>query len=205
MGAAGAFPLSLLRNRGDLRFEDVTHAAGLVRLRPSQTATWLDFDGDGFLDLFVGNESGGPVVNPCELYRNNGDGTFTEIAKASGVDVVGLRQGRRQRRLRQRRRSRPLRLGGPGRQPAAAQRRPGERADGRLAVHQHRRARPASAPKDSFPAMFFDYDNDGWLDLFVAPLPGQRRGRRRRLPGPRSRPSSAARSIATKATARSPT
>ena len=63
MGAAGQFPMSLLRNRGNLRFDDVTKEAGLLRLKPSQTATWLDIDGDGFLDLFVGNESPGPLVN----------------------------------------------------------------------------------------------------------------------------------------------
>jgi hypothetical protein len=172
MGAAGTFPMSLLRNRGNLRFDDVTHAAGLVRLRPSQTATWLDVDGDGFLDLFVGNESGGPVVNPCELYRNNGDGTFTEIAKASGVDLVAFVKGvvsgdydndgdpdifvsvaQDANRL--------LRNDGPGPRGSGAWRFTNVAAQAGVEL-----------PKNSFPAMFFDYDNDGWLDLFVAPYLG---------------------------------
>ena len=56
MREEGRLPRSLLRNRGDGVFEDVTEAAGLGSMHPSQTAVWLDFDGDGFLDLYVGNE-----------------------------------------------------------------------------------------------------------------------------------------------------
>jgi hypothetical protein len=168
MGAAGQFPMSLLRNRGGLRFDDVTKAAGLLRLKPSQTATWLDIDGDGFLDLFVGNESTGAVVNPCELYRNNGNGTFTDISKASGVDLVAFVKGvvsgdydndgdpdifvsvaQGDNRL--------LRNDGP---------RP--RGSGGWAFTDVAAQAGVTAPKDSFPAMFFDYDNDGWLDLYVA-------------------------------------
>src|SRR6185295_16004554 len=51
MGTEGGFPFSLLRNKGNGTFTDVTRAAGLVRFAPSQTATWLDYDGDGWLDL----------------------------------------------------------------------------------------------------------------------------------------------------------
>jgi FG-GAP-like repeat/ASPIC and UnbV len=172
MGAAGQFPMSLLRNRGGLRFDDVTKAAGLLRLRPSQTATWLDVDGDGFLDLFVGNESGGPAINPCELYRNNRDGTFTEIAKASGVDVVAfvkavvsgdydndgdpdifvsVAQGA----------NLLFRNDGPGPRGSTGWRFTNVTAQAGVEL-----------PKNSFPAMFFDYDDDGWLDLFVAPYWG---------------------------------
>jgi len=172
MGAAGQFPLSLLRNRGDLRFDDVTKAAGLLRLRPSQTATWLDIDGDGFLDLFVGNESTGSVVNPCELYRNNRDGTFTEMAKASGVDLVAFVKGvvsgdfdndgdpdifvsvAQGRNLL-------FRNDGPGPRGGAAWRFTNIAAQAGVELPTH-----------SFPAMVFDYDNDGWLDLFVAPYWG---------------------------------
>ena len=91
--------MSLLRNNGDGTFTDVTEAAGLLaHLAPTQTAVWVDYDGDGWLDLFVGNESrsrtSSPTdANPCELYHNNGDGTFTNVAHESGVDVVGFVKG----------------------------------------------------------------------------------------------------------------
>ena len=172
MGAAGQFPMSLLRNRGGLRFEDVTRAAGLLRLRPSQTATWLDFDGDGFLDLFVGNESGGPAVNPCELYRNNRDGTFSEIAKASGVDLVAFVKGVVSGDYDN--------DGDPDIFVSVAQganllfRNDGAGPRGSTGWRFTNVAAQAGVelPKNSFPAMFFDYDNDGWLDLFVAPYWG---------------------------------
>ena len=185
MGAAGQFPMSLLRNRGGLRFDDVTKAAGLLRLRPSQTATWLDFDGDGLLDLFVGNESGGPAINPCELYRNNRDGTFTEIAKASGVDLVAFVKGVVSGDYDN--------DGDPDIFVSVAQGAnllfrndgPGPRGSTGWRFTNVAAQAGVELPKNSFPAMFFDYDNDGWLDLFVAPYLGQRRGRRGRLPRPR--------------------
>ena len=59
MGTAGhASRVSLLRNRGDGTFTDVTQRGRpAAASAPTQTATWLDYDGDGWLDLFVGNES----------------------------------------------------------------------------------------------------------------------------------------------------
>ena len=66
--------------------------------RPTQTATWFDYDGDGWLDLFIGNESSVErICIPCELFHNNRDGTFTDVAKEVGVDLARLRQGRGQR------------------------------------------------------------------------------------------------------------
>jgi len=85
LGKGGHHPNSLLRNNGDGTFEDVTEAAGLLSFHPTQTAAWFDFDGDGWIDVFIGNESFGVEKHPCELYRNNGDGTFTECAAVSGV------------------------------------------------------------------------------------------------------------------------
>ena len=86
MGPGVRFPLSLLRNKGNGTFTDVTKTAGLLaHLAPTQTATWLDYDGDGWLDLFVGNETragGFEEPSPCELFHNNRDGTFTNVAPA---------------------------------------------------------------------------------------------------------------------------
>ena len=53
---------------------------------PTQTAAWADYDGDGDLDLYVGNE--GPHYDqphPSQLFLNEGDGTFTDVAEAAGV------------------------------------------------------------------------------------------------------------------------
>lgn len=88
LGDDGAQPNSLLRNRGDGTFEDVTFAAGLYSLHSTPTAAWADFNLDGRLDLFVGHESGiaqGGASHPSELFVNNGDGTFREVSRALGI------------------------------------------------------------------------------------------------------------------------
>ncbi|RKN81802.1 FG-GAP repeat domain-containing protein [Ulvibacterium marinum] len=92
LGDYGKFPNSLLRNNGDGTFTDVTREAGLLSYFPSQTAAWADFNKDGFLDLFIGNESPNNP-HPCELYVNKGDGTFEEVARHVGISVVGVIKG----------------------------------------------------------------------------------------------------------------
>lgn len=102
----------LYRNRGDGTFQEVSAAAGLARHKRFWTgASWADYDGDGDLDLYVCayvnykydadyagktspqfatevpftlNPSSYPP-EPNALFRNNGDGTFTDVAKAAGV------------------------------------------------------------------------------------------------------------------------
>jgi hypothetical protein len=71
---------SLLRNNGNGTFTDVTAEAGLLDPVNSITASWADYDNDGWLDLFVCNETG-----PCRLFHNKGDGTFEEVAAKAGV------------------------------------------------------------------------------------------------------------------------
>ncbi|MEM6842355.1 MAG: CRTAC1 family protein [Bacteroidota bacterium] len=84
----GQHPNSLLKNNGDGTFTDVTIAANILSFHPTQTATWSDFNRDGWLDLFIGNEtSGTQSFHPCEMYLNNQDGTFSEIAEEAGVAV----------------------------------------------------------------------------------------------------------------------
>lgn len=70
----------LYRNDGGFRFTDVTAAAALPLSGYSQGAAWGDYDNDGDLDLFVVNEQ-----SPHALYENNGDGTFTDVAIRAGV------------------------------------------------------------------------------------------------------------------------
>ena len=96
LGEAGKYPSSLLRNRGDGTFEDVTFSSGLLSFSPSHTAAWADFNRDGYLDLFVGHESSAPSGGPshrCDLFLNNRDGTFTEVSHQVGIDVDDFVKG----------------------------------------------------------------------------------------------------------------
>ena len=65
------------------RFEDVTKAAGVGNMLYGTGLAWGDYDEDGDLDLYVCNWGGGGANNA--LYRNNGDGTFTDVASEAGV------------------------------------------------------------------------------------------------------------------------
>lgn len=173
MGPKDCFPNSLLRNNGDGTFTDVTEEARLLSFHPTQTAVWLDYNHDGWIDVFIGNESraGQEPVHPCELFRNNGDGTFTECAAAHGVAITAFvkavsagdfnRDGRPDLYVSvQGAANRLLRNDGP--------------ADGEHAATAAWRftdvaaAAGVSEPLYSFPCWFWDYDDDGWPDIFVS-------------------------------------
>ena len=79
-------PNFLMRNHRDGSFRDVTRETGLDKnnTRFSFCCGWADFDGDGWPDLYVVNDFGRK-----NLYKNNGDGTFTDVAKEAGVEDVG--------------------------------------------------------------------------------------------------------------------
>jgi enediyne biosynthesis protein E4 len=71
----------LFHNKGNGTFENVTKKAGLLdSTSKSLGIALLDYDNDGWIDLFVSNDT-----QPNKLYRNNHDGTFTDVAVASGV------------------------------------------------------------------------------------------------------------------------
>ncbi len=106
---------ALYHNNGDGTFTDVTDAAGLTPKVNTQGLAWGDYDNDEFLDLYVsrGKQSGiGELGN--KLYRNNGNGTFSDVTLQAGVND----------------------------------------------------------DTNTWAAAWGDYDNDGFLDLFVA-RPGQ--------------------------------
>lgn len=94
----------LYLNHGNGKFSDVTVQAGIVNQECSKGCAWGDYDNDGWIDLFVSN-----MTAPCQLFHNQGDGTFKDVATRMGV----------------------------------------------------------TGPKQSFACWFWDFDNDGLLDLYV--------------------------------------
>lgn len=77
----------LFRNLAGQGFEDVTAVADVGNDATGETATWGDYDSDGYLDLYVVNWTCEPLCDPIDftqfqdvLYRNNGDGTFTDVS-----------------------------------------------------------------------------------------------------------------------------
>ncbi len=79
-------PNFLFHNEGDANFSDRTEAAGLnaENDRYSFACAWGDSNGNGWPDLYVANDFG-----RNNLYRNNGDGTFTAVSEEAGVQDVG--------------------------------------------------------------------------------------------------------------------
>ena len=167
----GHHPKSLLRNNGNGTFDDVTEEAGLLSFHPTQTATWFDFNNDGWIDVFIGHETTPGDTNRCELYRNNGDGTFTECALEAGIDALGLikavhsgdynNDGWPDLYISSRGQGNHLyRNDGP--------QSPDRSPKGKWKFTDVTKELDVGAPTFSFPAWFFDYDNDGWLDIFVS-------------------------------------
>jgi len=133
---------ALFHNNGDGTFTDVSKKAGVYneRVRWTSGSTWLDYDRDGWLDLFVANflefditkvPPAGTQNSTCMwkgvsvlcgprglpsgsniLYHNNGDGTFTDVTEKAGIQKAG--------------------------------------------------------PRNSISAVSYDFDNDGWPDIYVA-------------------------------------
>jgi hypothetical protein len=147
---------SLLRNNCDGTFTDVTKESGLaVPATNTQAAVWADIDNDGFLDLLVGNESG-----PAQLFRNKGDGTFEDISHSSGIDRVAFNKG-----------VVAADYDGDGYVDFYVS---NGNTTNFLYRNNHDRtftevAQQAGVPGTgrTFGSWFFDYDNDGWPDLFV--------------------------------------
>jgi hypothetical protein len=157
---------TLYRNRGDQTFEDVTTAAGL-RTPSAKTlgVTMLDFDADGWMDLFVANDT-----QPDQLHRNKGDGTFEDIGVLAGVafsDAGVARAGMGVDAIDYDRSGRPdLVIGHFSTEMMALYHNEGNG----LFIDEAPRSAIGRATLLSltFGCFFFDVDLDGWPDIFAA-------------------------------------
>jgi hypothetical protein len=156
------FPMrkSLLRNNCNGTFTDVTQQSGLGEsVTETNSAVWADIDNDGYLDLFIANEK-----SPNQLFRNRGDGTFEDISHAAGIDRTDFSKG----------------------VTAADYDNDGyvdfyvsNLASPNLLYHNNHdgtfteiaKQAGVQAPGTGFATWFFDFDNDGWPDLFVTSYP----------------------------------
>ena len=76
---------ALYRNRGDGTYVEVTDAAGIIRYPYGHGIAWGDYNNDGFLDLYVARVGSRTDTPQARLYRNNGDGTFTDVTAQTGL------------------------------------------------------------------------------------------------------------------------
>ena len=167
----GKYPLSLLKNNGNGTFDDVTEKAGLMSLHPTQTATAIDYDNDGFLDLFVGHESSAIGRHPSQLFHNNGNGTFTEVGEKLGLADLGFVKGVTSGDFNNDGRQ-DLYVSVKGaknilfRNDGAKTPNKPDFADWKF-TDVTAQAR-VGEPLHSFATWFWDYDNDGWEDILAA-------------------------------------
>jgi len=157
----------LFHNRGDGTFEEVSKKAGVDDPHHyyGLGATWGDYDNDGWPDLYVANDAG-----PNFLYRNKHDGTFEDVGLLAGVALSGdgLQQGSmgvdwgdylHEGRL-------SMIVTNFIEQGSTLYHNLGK--DDFADVSVRAKLMKPTYPFVSWGTAFFDMDNDGWLDLFVA-------------------------------------
>jgi hypothetical protein len=158
----GRHPNSLLLNDGTGRFTDVAFQAGLAEpAYPTQTGAFADYDSDGDLDLYVGNEDSDSGYFPGQLFAARGDGTYQDVARAAGVENLRYAKGVSWGDVDD--------DGDPDLYVSNLW------SENRLYLNQgdgtfkdEAEARGVTRPVMSFPTWFWDVDNDGHLDLYVA-------------------------------------
>ncbi len=159
----GKIPNSLIKNHGNGKFSDVTISAGLYSLHPTQTAVWADFDLDGWVDLFIANETTPAASYNCELYRNV-KGVFETVPFTEDFRPNGFFKG--------------VATGdfnGDGKADLYLSH---YNAENSLYINQsdemgmkfsdETKASGVAGPIHSFPTWSFDYNNDGLDDIFVS-------------------------------------
>jgi len=163
-GEDGNHPNSLLKNNGNGTFTDVTISTSIYSEHPTQTASWGDFNNDGWLDLFIGNENTGGSNHISELYQNNGDGTFFEVAQAHNINAIGFikaviwgdinNDGFLDLYISRLGESNLLfQNSGP---------------ENNYHFKEISKKSGVTEPLNSFPAWFWDFNNDGWEDIWVS-------------------------------------
>ncbi|HEV8283127.1 MAG TPA: CRTAC1 family protein [Chitinophagaceae bacterium] len=137
----------------------------MLSFHPTQTATWADFNNDGWLDVFIGNETTPAGIHPCELYINNKNGTFKEQATEAGCSLTEFVKG--------------VTSGDydndglldifistlNGRKTLLKNVSPKNGAVKFIDVTEQ--AGLSHILTQTFPTWFWDYDNDGWLDILL--------------------------------------
>ncbi len=162
----GTLPNSLLKNNGDGTFTEVSKEAGIFSMHPTQTAAWADFNLDGHLDLFIGNESTGRSKHPAECYLNNGDGTFTNVAKQLKLDVFEYIKAAFWGDFNNDRLPDLYLSIMSGKNKLYMNRGGISMAD--WTFEEIGQTAGVDEPIFSFPGWVWDYNNDGWEDIFVS-------------------------------------
>lgn len=162
----GIIPNSLIRNNGDGTFTDVTISSGVYSVNPTQSSIWFDFNSDGWLDLFVGNETHHESEKHySQLYLNLKDGNFKDIAPKVGLDLTSFVKGVTTSDIDHN--GLPdiyiSIIDGPNK---LFLNKGGTSAEDWI-FEEVTNIYKVAEPLESFPTWFFDYDNDGWEDLFV--------------------------------------
>ncbi len=174
----------LYRNEGDGQFTDVTASAGVGHVGHDYACLWFDYDNDARIDLAITHYDG------ITLYRNQGNGTFRDVTASAGLDgihrfLLGMTAGDIDRDgdldlylcgyvtfSRDRARHRPIVAGRPAvwTNPVSYTAEPNillrNEGDGTF-VDITDAAGVANRTGKSMQALFCDFDNDGWPDLFV--------------------------------------
>jgi hypothetical protein len=157
--------LTLLRNKGGGVFEDVTIASGLGEPISSESAAWGDFDNDGLADLFVCGEYHNESSNRgdcARLYHNKGNGTFENVAEKAGIVNEFVSKG-----------SAWGDFDDDGHLDLFVSNYDGScrlyrnKGDGTFHDVAYELGVAGPSQNHSFSCWFWDYDNDGRLDLFV--------------------------------------
>ena len=162
----GKIPNSLILNLGNGKFADITKVAGVLTFAGTQTAAFADFNLDGWIDFFVGNESAPQHPFPNEFYLNNKNNTFRNVMKQIGVNVDGFIKG-----------CVAGDINNDGWPDLYISKFSGANM---LLLHQgldvngipkFENIAPVAGVEEpivSFPTWIWDYDNDGWEDIFVS-------------------------------------
>jgi enediyne biosynthesis protein E4 len=157
----------LFHNKGDGTFEEVSKKAGVSDPEGyyGLGVIWGDYDNDGWPDLFVADDA-----TPNHLYRNNHDGTLTDVGMISGIALSGEGQAQGSMGVTwgdyDHRGRLDMFITEFADQPNTLYRNLGEQ--GFEDVSYRARVGQGSLPYVGWGTSFFDMDNDSWLDLFVA-------------------------------------